>query len=397
VFNVIKIEKKEKCSGCSACMASCPVHCIEMKEDEEGFYYPVANEKTCKNCGRCERVCPIFMKSHAEQEIKGAYAIVSKDTEERLMSSSGGVFSLLAKEVLSEGGVVFGAAMANDWKSVNHVVIKKDIDLNLLRGSKYVQSKIGDAYLQAQKYLDKGRKVLFTGTPCQIGGLRQFLNRDYKNLYLQDIICHGVPSTYAWEEYVNFREKKVASTTKKVLFRHKKYGWKTYSVLFKYSNGTEYDRVHGEDLYIKIFLDNYDLRPSCYNCAFKHLERHSDITLADLWGAQDMTPELDDNKGVSLAIVHSEKGERLLANISDKIITQEVPLHQAISHNTSMIESEVRPPERDDFYNDLKELGFQGIEKKYYPMTVKQKVIRWLRGTKRELLYRSKNKLWERK
>ena len=186
---MIKIEEKDRCCGCYACYNACPVNAISMVEDEKGFKYPKVDEKKCINCGLCEKVCPILNKTEKNNNDVKAFAMYNKNEEERMKSSSGGVFSLIAKAILSEDGVVFGASF-NEENEVVHIEVNSVDDLDKIRRSKYVQSKIGDTYKRAKKYLESGKKVLFTGTPCQINGLYSFLQKDYENLYTQDIICH---------------------------------------------------------------------------------------------------------------------------------------------------------------------------------------------------------------
>ena len=234
---MIEIENKTKCSGCHACANACPKNCISMTSDEEGFWYPQVDKSKCIDCGLCEKICPIIHKWQPDNSrTTTAMAAINTNEEIRLKSSSGGLFTLIAENIIDQGGVVFGAAFTDDFKSVRHICVDNIADLDKLRGSKYVQSKIGDTYKQAKEYLDSGRKVLFTGTPCQLGGLYSYLRKPYENLFTQDIICHGVPSPMVWERYVDFREKKSASSTQRMFFRHKKYGWKTFAVLFEFSN-----------------------------------------------------------------------------------------------------------------------------------------------------------------
>lgn len=204
----MEICKQGLCNGCSACRSVCPVGCIEMKRNAEGFLFPVVDESRCVQCGLCGRICPVNAQRNAMQlEMPKAYAAVSKNHTQRKESSSGGVFSLLAEYVLGQGGVVFGAAFDEGFH-LRHIVVETTEGLAQLRGSKYVQSEIGDAYLQAKAYLKAGKLVLFTGTPCQIGGLKAYLQKDYENLITQDIICHGVPSPEVWEKYKGYLEKK---------------------------------------------------------------------------------------------------------------------------------------------------------------------------------------------
>ncbi len=362
---MINITDKSFCSGCRACEAVCPTAAVKIEYDSEGFLYPKVEQSLCIGCSKCDRTCPVINKSkRAENELPTAYAAVNLNDEIRLESSSGGIFTLLAEEVINRGGVVFGAAFDEQLK-VCHIAVENKSELTKLRGSKYTQSDLGDSLKAVKKFLEEGRAVLFTGTPCQIGGLMAFLGKDYDNLICQDIICHGVPSPKVWEKYIKFREEKAASKTRRTFFRHKKYGWKMFSVQFKFSNCTEYLQILSEDLYMRAFLRNVSLRPSCYNCAFKRADRESDITLADFWGIENIKPDFDDDKGTSLVMVHSEKGRALLAAVTDKMKIAEVDFQNAVQFNSAMVKSVQPSSERKAFFRDIDIKPFDMVVKKY--------------------------------
>lgn len=373
---MISISEKRQCSGCHACSNACPKNSIQMVSDEEGFWYPQVNKDQCIDCGMCEKVCPIIHKWKPDDSRNTTVmAAMNKNEEIRLKSSSGGIFTLIAEAIIDQGGVVFGAAFADDFKSVYHICVNSKADLEKLRGSKYVQSKIGDTYKQAKAYLDSGRKVLFTGTPCQIGGLYSYLRKDYDNLYTQDIICHGVPSPMVWEKYVENREKKSASTTQRMFFRHKKYGWKTYAVLFEFSNNTAYVKNLREDSFMRAFLSNSCLRPSCYACSFKSIKRQADITLADFWGIQNVLPEMDDDKGTSLVLTHSSKGTTMLDSISDNLRCEKVDTEVVSKYNSAAISSCKYNPKRDLFLKDIRNNDFENTVAKYTKVSLYRKLL----------------------
>lgn len=335
-----------------------------MGADKEGFWYPQVDTAKCVECGRCETACPILCPVAKNQQNTVAYAAYNKDEAIRLQSSSGGLFTLLASEIIRQGGVVFGAAY-NERFEVEHICVESVEELERLRGSKYAQSRIGNSYSEVKRMLDSGRKVLFTGTPCQIGGLVSYLGKTYDNLYTQDIICHGVPSPMVWQRYVKFREKKSASLTRRTFSRHKNYGWKMFSVLFEFSNNTEYIQAHSTDLYMRSFLRNFSLRPSCYHCHFKGIERYANITLADFWGIQNVAPEMDDDKGTSLVLIHSKKGEELFGSVADSICYKTVDADEAIKYNSSAIASVARPKRRDSFMKAVWTQDFEKTVKRY--------------------------------
>ena len=347
-----------------------------MISDKEGFWYPQIDKENCSNCGLCEKVCPIIYNWQPDNSrTTTSMAAINMNEDIRLKSSSGGIFTLIAEEIIKRGGVVFGAAFADDFRSVYHMYVDNIECLEKLRGSKYVQSKIGDTYKQAKNFLDRGRIVLFTGTPCQIGGLYSYLRKPYENLFTQDIICHGVPSPMVWEKYVDEREKKSASTTQRMFFRHKKYGWKTYAVLFEFSNNTAYVKNLLEDSYMRIFLSNSCLRPSCYNCAFKSVQRQADITLADFWGIQNVLPEMDDNKGTSLVITHSSKGEMLISAISNSIIFKTTDIKNAKKYNSALIKSAKMSEQRNNVLNETQSCEIDKLADKFFHVKVKTRLI----------------------
>lgn len=223
---MIKIKNKAACCGCKACAAVCPKKCIKMVTDREGFWYPEVDQSACINCGKCERVCPVLNRKKRQPRKFGrkAYAAINTDPEIRFQSSSGGIFTAIAEAIIDRGGVVFGAAFDKEF-AVRQVFAETKEDLAAFRGSKYVQSDMGDAYSSVLRFLQSGRIVLFSGTPCQIGALKSFLGKEYPNLITVDLICHGVPSPMVWEKYVRHRRSLDSdSQLRTVQFRDKERG-----------------------------------------------------------------------------------------------------------------------------------------------------------------------------
>lgn len=359
----IRIENIKNCMGCHACINICPKNCISMVADEEGFLYPTVNYDLCIECNRCVEVCPVINKTIVDNNPL-AYACINNNEDMRIESSSGGIFTLIAEKVIDLGGVVFGAGF-NDEFEVEHRFVETKESLWTLRGSKYVQSRIGNSYKQAKKFLDLKRKVLFTGTPCQIAGLQSYLSKSYNNLLTLDIVCHGVPSPDIWRKYVEFRESESGAPTKRIAFRMKNEGWKRYSVSFLFKNNTEYRQSLRKDLYMRAFLKDVCLRPSCYDCNFKGLNRQSDITLADFWGIQNVLPEMDDDKGTSLILVNSESGQSVFNEIKEGMIYKKVMLEEAISYNSAATKSSHYNSNRDMFMANKDNLSFDRLVKKY--------------------------------
>lgn len=238
-----------------------------------------------------------------------------------------------------------------------------------LRGSKYVQSDVGQTYIAAQAYLESGREVLYTGTPCEIEGLKTFLHKDYSNLICVDLICHGVPSPKLWKKYVCYREQCAGALAQRTFFRHKKYGWKTYAVLFEFSNNTAYEQVVSKDLFMQMFLQDICLRPSCYQCDFKKMNRVSDLTIADFWGCDEVCPDLDDDKGLSLIITQSKKGMELITTLVPNLVLRKVDTARSLSFNSSMTHSCPKPVKRDDFMSDIDTVSIPELANRYLKKT----------------------------
>lgn len=359
---MIVVKNKSECCGCTACESICPVNAIEMIYDEEGFKYPYVNENKCIDCGLCNKVCPILNSKEVVCD-HYAYACYNKDEIERENSSSGGIFSLIAKEILYRKGVVCGATLDEDF-NVKHICIDDESNLWKLRTSKYVQSDIGKVYFEIKNYLNDGRYVLFTGTPCQTEGLLLYLGRKYDRLYVQDIICHGVPSKLVWEKYKEYRQSIERKKPIKVNFRNKDDGWKLFNMKFTYADKV-YKNSSKKDLYMKTFLNNISLRESCYKCNFKKENRNADITLADFWGIEKILPEMDDDKGTSLVIVNSPKGKELFESIDAKIIKKEISFADALKYNSAMTNSVSRNSKRDAFFKDLNKISFDKVVNRY--------------------------------
>lgn len=376
---MIKLAEKNICSGCGACASACPNNCIIMKADGEGFPYPEITESSCIGCRKCQKACPVLEQNTSDNK-PTAYALKNNDEKIRLQSSSGGFFSLLAEYVIDRKGVVFGAAL-DEKLCVRHICIETKEDVKKLRGSKYVQSIIGDTYLQAKKQLTDGRLVLFTGTPCQIEGLLKFLNQEYSNLITQDIICHGVPSPDVWKKYIMWQEEKEKATLIDASFRNKSNGWKLSSMSLRFDNGNEKNIPINHDLFLRSFLSDLSLRPSCYKCSFKGLSRPADFTLADFWGVHNVLPSIDDDKGVSLVLVNSKKAAGIFEVLRPSVIAYEVDADDAIKYNTAATQSVNEPSARKAFMEEITASSFEATVNKYCPQknnkpSLKAKIIR---------------------
>ena len=349
----ILFQNREQCCGCEACAQKCPQQCISLKGDKEGFLYPSINQKKCIECGLCVSVCP-FHNSFAPKNPQNAFAAINRNENIRRDSSSGGVFSALANSVLVDGGVVFGAMFDENWNVV-HGFIEKNDELSKLRGSKYVQSRIGKCYEVAERFLKDNRRVLFSGTPCQIAALKKFLGKDYDKLITVDFICHGVPSPKLWRWYFDLVKKRGSIVS--INFRNKDNGWKRYNFAVDYvQNNVSIRAFHREDPYMIAFLDDMSLRPSCNNCQAKAGRSQSDITLADFWNVDKVVDGIDDDKGVSLLLGNTANGVMLLESVQD-LECHEVDFANAIQFNKAWEESYPMSPNRVRFFSSYHNYG----------------------------------------
>ena len=351
---MIQITDKHNCCGCSACASICPKHCITMQADSEGFLYPEVNEADCIDCGLCEKVCH-ELHPYEDRKPQKVYAALNKDEEVRLKSSSGGIFYLLAEKIIAEGGVVFGARFDEQWQVVIDYAETMD-GVRAFMGSKYVQARMDTAYADAKRFLKEGRKVLFSGTPCQIAGLNHYLRKPHDNLLTVDIICHGTPSPKVWSRYLDEVVTAGRKAIHDVQFRNKRNGWKAFNFTMAYDKDEKAVSLfshHQQNHYMRAFLRDMILRPSCYQCQAKSGRSHSDITIADFWGISTEMPEMDDDKGTGLVLVNTEKGQSALdwTKISHKETTAET----AVRYNPAYYRSVVPHPKREVFFAQLDE------------------------------------------
>lgn len=369
---MIRITDKKECCGCAACVQRCPKSCISLVEDNEGFLYPKVEENLCIECGLCEKVCP-FLNPEKEKEPLSVLGAKNLNKEERMKSSSGGVFLPLAREIINKGGVVFGAVFDENWE-VHHVATETIEGVYPMMGSKYLQSRIENTYQEAEKFLKEGREVMFVGSPCQIAGLHKYLrSKTYSNLLAVDFICHGVPSPGVWRKYLteNFgytshqgKEGVTPSSQSKhqissINFREKEEnGWKEYhfSVKGKKSNNKNISLVSTkvqDTPYMKGFLADLFLRPACHTCKCKNGRSNSDLTIGDYWGISIICPNFDDDKGVSLIIINSSKGKEAFSQL--RMTTIEANVTQAKPFNGGLSTSIPIHPKRKAFFELVEE------------------------------------------
>lgn len=356
-----EIVSENKCTGCTACMNICPKQAIAMEENIEGFKYPVINQEKCINCGLCKRTCPI-LTTNKNMSINKCYVGYAKEDEVKRNSSSGGIFPLVANYILDNNGIVIGAAF-DDNNKLNHIAITKEKELIKLKGSKYLQSNLGDIF----KYVSENilnTKILFVGVPCQIAGLKAFLKKEYENLICVDLICHGAPSPKLFDKYIKELEKKKNDKLINYNFRDKSTGWDTYSntAIFKNSKITE---LQTENKYMKLFLSDVALRKSCFKCNFKLGNKYSDITLGDFWGVQNYYPKMYNKKGVSAIIINTSKGEKIFNEINGYIEYEKCKLEEIVAGNPLLKESAEYNKKGRKIFKEIDLVSVDELVKKY--------------------------------
>ena len=351
---MVNPKTKSECCGCEACGQVCPKRCIDFSADGEGFLYPKVNLELCVNCGLCERVCPVINQTNPILP-RSVFAAKSKLLSERMASSSGGIFPLLAKNAIARGGVVFGAAFDENLK-VCHSHAETEAQLSAFSGSKYAQSRIGNSFNLAADFLKQGRFVLFSGTPCQISGLKKFFGKDFENLLAVEIVCHGAPSPKVFGDYISS-----VPSVKTICFKDKSTGWKKYSVRIESADGTTLRQPMRDNLYMQGFLKDLYLRPSCHACPARGGKSGADIILGDFWGVWNYYPKFDDDKGVSLVIVNSEKGEKYFGELDVEKI--ETSYEKALRGNPALKVSAKIPKLRGEFWSLYEAEGFPAVEK----------------------------------
>lgn len=365
-----EIAGKRSCTGCGACASVCPVGCIQMVENKEGFFYPVIDHTRCIGCKKCYKVCP--NEPEDDEDVVAVLAGYSHNRDIRLTSSSGGVFTHLAEEILKRNGVVFGVEMQESQAVVCAVESMEEIQK--LRGSKYVQCQVRNAYRQAEKYLKEGRWVLFSGTPCQIAGLYRVLKKEYVRLITLDFVCHGISSPRVLQKYL--KEQGNGKRTSEIVFRDKTEGWNKFSIKVKWEDDTVSRASLEKDPYLQSFLKNLNLRSSCFSCKFRKIHRKSDITLGDLWGADEVIDGWTEDLGYSLILIQSKKGKELLESIKEKIVAVPVELSQVMLYNASLTTSPWDEYSRDVFFKNLAKHDLQHCISKAEKNGIKKKAGR---------------------
>ena len=377
---MINIINKADCCGCTACAGICPKQCITMKEDAEGFVYPSVRNDECVDCGACERVCPILNQKEKKAFKQRGFIVQNKDRKVLRESTAGGAFTAIAKYIIGLGGVVFGVELSKDL-SVRHVRVEKEEELFRFRNSKYVQSYIGrDVFHQVKSFLEEGRYVCFSGTPCQIEGLKGFLGKEYSNLIAVDVVCHAVPSPLIFRKYVECQENSMDAKIQTLYFRDKHFGYKysTMNLVTDRNHGNYHKGVES-DPWLRAFLSNICDRPSCYQCRFKNRYRISDFTIWDCFPVGRFSKDLDNDRGATRVLVHTEKGQSIFSKISEEFHYVEVDPEELTAGAKEMFESVEPHEKRQQFFEDAIQLNGTQLFEKYFPVTMKVKAERMIR------------------
>lgn len=366
---MILFENRKDCCGCGACYNACPKNAIYMQEDDYGYIYPVIDGTLCVECGKCRQVCAF--QNHEETNIPlSTYAAAAKNSDIIMKSSSGGIFTALAENFIENSGIVFGAAFGKDW-NLKHIAAQNKEQLRQLRGSKYIQSSTGTTFRQVQELLKSGKTVLYSGTPCQIAGLKGFLGREYDNLLTVDLVCHGVPNNRMFRDYIRFLEQKQNGRIVEYIFRDKSMGWgKNGSAVIESPNGKRYRKKLWESAssYHYYFATSLICRENCYSCRYACANRPADITLGDYWGIEKAHPQylsdklLDDTKGISVVIANTEKGNSYIQRISDAVELKSSNFDAASSGNERLRHGSECSSKRAELLRIYKNGGWSAVD-----------------------------------
>lgn len=375
-----RVYKSNKdCCGCEACANICPEQAITMRLDMYGFIYPVINRDLCVDCGLCRKICAFQNIPITSDKPLATYAATNKSTDVMINSSSGGLFSALATVVFEQNGVVFGCAWNSNMKP-EHICIDKPLEIKKLQGSKYVQSRIKNAYIQVQRYLENGKYVLFTGTPCQIAALKSFLNKNYDNLITADLICHGVPSQAFFKDYINQLEDKLKGKIIDFNFRDKSNGWSLLAKATYIKNSKTYFKKipNSSSYYYTYFLYGDIYRDSCYKCKYAGGNRQGDFTMGDYWGVERIHPNIKTKYGVSVLLVNSQRGMSLIDKMEKYLDLTPSTFEQVKVNNGQLCRPTPMSSKRDEILNSWHNGGLEAVASKY-KITYKDKFMNIIR------------------
>ncbi|MFR1707992.1 MAG: Coenzyme F420 hydrogenase/dehydrogenase, beta subunit C-terminal domain [Clostridium sp.] len=368
--------EKKNCCGCSACMNICPKQAITMKPDVDGFIYPTINNDLCVECRLCKRVCAFQNEPVSDNEPIATYAAINKDKSVLEESTSGGIFGAIASIIFEKSGIVFGCAFNSAMES-EHICINSILDMKKLQGSKYVQSNINNTYADVKKYLKEDVWVLFTGTPCQIAGLKSYLEKDYNKLITIDLICHGVPSKTFFEGYIRYLEEKLNGDIIDFKFRDKSKGWgHVEKVVYEKKGIIKYTNIQPfNSYYHSYFLKGDILRENCYECKYACSSREGDFTMGDYWGVEKCHPKIERENGISVLLINTSKGLMFIDELKKYLNLTESTFEQARKQNGQLNMPMAKSVRRDAILKTWHEGGYKAVAEEYYKENKNQIVL----------------------
>lgn len=370
---LINIIDKVECCGCAACANICPKNCIKMESDNQGFLYPKVEVNVCVGCGLCEKACPILNHiPKKENESQIAAIVQHKNKEICHESTAGGAFTAIAEYVIDHNGIVFGVEMSKDY-FIHHTSVENKKDLIKFRNSKYVQSAVGNTYVQVKKNLDAGRMVCFSGTPCQIEGLHHYLGKDYEKLVLVDVVCRAVPSPGVWKKYIDMETCKYGDMSS-IRFRDKTLGYQYSTMELKNTNGKILRGGIESQPWLRMFFSGMIIRPSCTKCRFRSQYRKSDFTIWDCFNIYQIDKDFNENVGATRILIHSGKGKDIFEKIKENLKYKVIPVEIAVNGVQEMIVSPIEDSRKEEFFRDEKNMAMEDLLNKYFPETVKVKL-----------------------
>ena len=374
----------ENCCGCSACKQICPVQAIKMQENEKGFYAPIIDSDKCINCGQCVKVCPQENELKVPDRPIRSVAIKSISDEIRKRSTSGGAFTILSDWILSKNGLIFGTVYDDAFKAT---IVQADNaeDRNRMRGSKYVESDVSNSFFECSIALQQKKYVLFTGTPCQIAGLNNYLNSkeiDKEYLITCQIVCHGVPSPRLFADHIQHLQTTYKQQIVEYYHRPKVWGWHEHNEMACFQNGKKVHQSKASQNHKDLFYSGYSLRECCFTCKYAGNCGTADVTIGDFWGIEHIMPELDNNDGTSILLINTEKGDNMLKQIPDEVaVIKDIRIDDALRYNH--IHPSKKPAMYEQFWNEYNKIGFRAIARKYasdkYPYKIIYYGKKWLR------------------
>ena len=373
---MISITEKKKCCGCTACSSICPKKAIDMVEDEEGFLYPRVDVEKCVNCGLCDKVCPVINKY--QNGIIGninIYGCQNMNDDIRKMSTSGGMFYVLANKVIENDGIVYATGF-DENSNIYHLKAENQRDLIGMCGSKYVQSNLSDVFLKIKIDLQNNKTVFFIGTPCQVEGLLKYIDDKYKKyLYTTDLVCYGVPSPGLYRKWIEYLEKKYSCKVTNINFRDKKYGYSGTNIKIFLSNGEIIEDCRDAKTFLKSMFSHLGLRPSCYDCIFRDKAKSCDFTLGDIWDIYKYSKEMDDNKGTTLVTINTKRGMDFFNTISEdnikKIFITKIDKENVNTYYKNKWKKIKIPKRREEFFKDVNKISYKDLVDKYFPTSKK--------------------------